>query len=218
MIERMTDERSAAQTSLNRVVREGVDPVLVPRGFARVGRRVTWARATPELAHVVTLDGRGRGSHVIQWGVLCDAVAAVLWGEEAGGLDVRWAVLTGTPSGIDPTCSAWVTPKQESWDSDVAALRDALVMVADYLVQFQTRRDVRDYLLQNREPKDRRGFLVPANLPLKLLVAAALATHDDDPSAETLRTEAETALAPYSDRLTGERLARLRAASATRST
>ena len=58
------------------------------------------------------------------------------------------------------------------------ALRPDLRVTEERLREFQSRRDVREYLLLNRDRIDRRDFVIPANLPLKLFKASALAILD----------------------------------------
>jgi hypothetical protein len=62
--------------------------------------------------------------------------------------------------------------------------------------------------------KDRRAFVVPANLPLKLYTAAVLAVVDRDSEAVALVAEAEEALQRFSGALTKERINRLNSAVA----
>jgi hypothetical protein len=211
---RVADDGAVRQRALARVMADGIEPILAVAGFARQGRRLSWLRRTPQLSHVVSLDGR-RGSYVTQWGVGCDQAAAVLWDTEADATDVRWAVMTGSPSGIrHPSPGGSFTPADEASAEQARAVAEAMTLIEEYLRPFQTRRDLRLYLLANRHPKDRRGFVVPANLPLKLLVAATLAVLDDDLSAATLIAEAEAALAPFRDSLSPGRVARLKALAA----
>lgn len=78
---------------------------------------------------------------------------------------------------------------------------------------FKTRREVWTYLLENRDPTDRRDFVVPADLPLKLLTAAAFAAVDGDRMACDLLPEAEQAMAKFRDSLTVRRIRRLQEAA-----
>ena len=87
-------------------------------------------------------------------------------------------------------------------------------VVAKWMNQFETRADVRTYLLANRDRTDRREFLIPAKLPLKLFTAAALAIVDRDPEGCSLIAEAEAEMAPLKGEITDGRLARLKAAAA----
>jgi hypothetical protein len=207
---------AAKKRAIAAVVSEGVEPVLVPAGFGRLGRRRTWVRWTPELSHVISLEGRD-GSLVAQWGVCCDEAVGVLWGAEAEAPDVRWAVLSGTPAGIrHPSPGSWIVLSAVPSDDLLASVREAMGATEAYLGPFQTRRDIREYLLAERETKDRRGFVVPANLPLKLLVAATLAILDADPSAPNLTADAENSLSAFHDPLTAGRVSRLRALAAER--
>jgi hypothetical protein len=89
-----------------------------------------------------------------------------------------------------------------------------MVVVSEHLERFQTRRDVRNHLLVNRDPIDRRDFVIPANLPLKLLTAAVLAAIDEDPEACDLASEAALLMAPYRHPVSLERVERLQAAVA----
>lgn len=78
------------------------------------------------------------------------------------------------------------------------------------LEAFPNRRAVREYLLRNRDPIDQRDFVIPANLPLKLLTAATLAVLDEDADVCALLPEVEAAMLRYSDEMSSRRLARLR--------
>jgi hypothetical protein len=116
-----------------------------------------------------------------------------------------------------------MTPFELPADDDVAGIARAVAGVAvemrgveQHLRRFRTRRQVRDHLLANREPTDRRDFVIPSKLPLKLFTAAALAVIDQDPSAKGLVAEATDALSRYKDKLTSGRLDRLSSALAGR--
>jgi hypothetical protein len=91
----------------------------------------------------------------------------------------------------------------------VQGVREDLAVVEGWTRSFRSRAAIRTYLLENRDRTDRRAFVIPAKLPLKLFTAAALAVADRDPSAFDLVREAEVALAPFTGEITSGRLARL---------
>ncbi len=94
--------------------------------------------------------------------------------------------------------------------SIVAGLREDLAVVEEWTTAFVSRAAVRSYLLENRDPTDRRAFVIPSKLPLKLFTAAALAVADRDPVECALVKEAEAALAPFKGEIASSRLRRLR--------
>jgi hypothetical protein len=200
--------------ALRKILSGGIDPVLVPAGFRPGGRRA-WLRQTSELQHVIALESR-YGGFGVQWGVVSPEAVPYLWGTPAEEGDVAWSAMTGRPSGVHrPAACEWFrleepVPVEEVQRITVGLAAD-LRRVEEYLRPFSTRRDLRGYLLANRDPKDRRGFVVPMNLPLKLFTAAALAVVDRDQRACGLITETVEALAPFKDDFTRARLDRLRA-------
>jgi hypothetical protein len=213
----VTTEFLSRNVALRRILSEGIDAVLVPDGFEARGRRA-WLRQTSELQHVIGLESR-YGTFRVQWGVVSPEAIPYLWGTPAKEGDVAWSAMTGTPSGIrHPATCEWFRVDDpvavEEVQRIAGGLSADLRRVEEYLRPFTTRQELREYLLANRDPKDRRGFVVPMNLPLKLFTAAALAVIDHDPEADGLIAEAEQAMAGYKDDLTRARLDRLKAGTA----
>lgn len=202
-----------ANAGMRRVIDEAIDPVLRPRGFQRSGRRHVWVRGADGLNHVIVIIHRRRW-YDIQWGVLAKGAAEVVWDTASNLTDVSQAVLSGTPGNIRHPApgQSWtledLTPGPQA-SQTIEAVRADLEVVADHLVVFANRRQLRDYLLLNLDQVDQR-FVVPANLPMKLLVAATLAALDHDAAACGLLNSVEVVLAPYGDRLNRGRVSRLR--------
>jgi hypothetical protein len=207
-------ERSLSRTAaLRKIVTEGIEAVLAPAGFDPAGK-LAWVRQTPELQHVIALLSR-RGVYDVQWGIVSPGAAPVLWGAEAAGGDVGAAIVSGTPGTIHhpPACQSFrldTTVSADEVERLASGVATDLRRVEERLRAFSTRNEVRSYLLLNREPKDRRDFVIPANLPLKLFTAATLAVLDRAADAAELVAEAEQAMAPYKDDLSVNRLRRLR--------
>ena len=190
----------------------GFGAVLAPAGFASSRDRRIWVRTEAEVEHVVALLNR-RGSFDVQWGLVCPDVVDVMWGAPYKAFDIGQAIVSGTPSTIQHPAQA------QSFDaatlaahttSIVTGVREDLAVVETWTRPFRTRLDVRAYLLENRDPTDRRAFVIPAKLPLKLFTAAALAVADRDAIGCDLVREAEAALAPFKGDVTSGRLKRLR--------
>ncbi|WP_236795276.1 hypothetical protein [Amycolatopsis sp. GM8] len=209
----MTEVDLSRAAALRKVTAEGIEAVLLPAGFESASKHA-WLRRTPELHHVVALLSR-RGMYDIQWGVVSPEAAPFLWGVEAKHGDVGAAIMSGTPGTIHhpPECQSFRLGNTVSLD-DVERIASGVATdlrrVEQRLRVFSTRGDVRASLLLNRELKDRRDFVVPANLPLKLFTAATLAVIDLDPGAGELVAEAEQAMVRYRDELSVARLRRLR--------
>ncbi len=127
--------------------------------------------------------------------------------------------MSGTPGSIRHPApgQSWILESandQVAVSEIVEAVRNDMKIVADRLGEFRTRRDLREYLMLNREPIDMRHFVIPANLPLKLLTAATLAVIDGDNEARELLPEVETHLEPFQGKLSHDRLNRVRRAVA----
>lgn len=213
----MTDQALSRNVALRKIIAEGIEAALVPAGFESTGK-LAWLRRTPELQHVIALLSR-RGMYDLQWGVVSPEAAPFLWGEPAREGDVGAAVMSGTPGSIHhpAPCQSFrldaMVPADDV-ERIVTGLSSDLRPVEKRLRVFSTRRDVRSYLLLNRDPKDRRDFVIPANLPLKLYTAATLAVIDGDPEACGLIADAEQSMAPYKGEVSIARLRRLRDGSA----
>ena len=209
--------------ALRRIIRGAVTPSLVPRGFALDGSR-SWLRRTGELGHVIALTSR-YGLFRVQWGVVCPEATPVLhgpWAATARTFDVAASVLTGTSDGLHrpSSCPPFRLDQEVASaviDDVVAALPADLNYCADWLEPLRTRQDLRRFLLSSRDETDRRGFIVPANLPLKLFTAATLAVLDGHVEAKNLIDEAVLALSSSQGEITRSRLERLAALADTRS-
>jgi hypothetical protein len=196
---------------LRTIVKNGFEPVLLPAGFKREGS-FRWRRATPELEHVIQMLRR-RGMCDVQWGIVSPEVTSLVWGERYG--DVGDAAMTGFPSGIRHPAQAQSFRLDDGRDADdiAAGVAEDMRVVEAWMRPFQTRAQLREYLMLNRDRTDRRGFLVPANLPLKVYTAAALAVVDRSPDASALISEAATELESFNDDLNRGRMNRLREAA-----
>jgi hypothetical protein len=126
-------------------------------------------------------------------------------------------VMSGTPGNIRHPApgQSWTLDKatEGQLQSIIEAVRADLQVVAERLKPFERRRDLITYLLQNRDRIDRRDFLIPANLPLKLVTATALALADRDNQACELLPEVDREMERYHDKLSLERLSRLHQAA-----
>jgi hypothetical protein len=206
------------QTALKRIVSKGIEPVLVGAAFQAAGKRI-WVRRQPELLHLVALGFR-YGTYAIEWFVVSPEATDFVWGHPAKEADPGDAIMFGTPSSIRRPAPGenFELGEQEDpahIDELMRLVAQEMDVVATWLGQFETRRQLRDYLLENREPTDRRGFREPTSLPLKLYIGAVLAVLDRDPEAVALADEAEPALQPWARaRLTQSRIQSLRSAVA----
>ena len=162
------------------------------------------------------------GSRNIQWGLVCPEAIPFLWDKPPKFIDVAWSAVTGHPGtvGHPAACGSFLLGDENDparIDGLAAAVALDMREVEGRMRPFDTRRQLRAYLLENREPTDRRGFVVPANLPLKLYTAAVLAVLDHDPDAVDLVAEAELAMQPWiGGDITRGRLARLKSAISAR--
>jgi hypothetical protein len=211
----MTTATVSRSSALRLIVQRAGTRHLAPLGFVADGTR-SWVRRTGELGHVIALTSRSH-RYQVQWGVVSPEASPILFGSWAAGAreyDVAASVLTGSPGSLrhPAGCPSFrLDPEVETTliDDVVETLPADLVLCASWLEPLQTRQDLRTFLLANRDDKDRRGFVVPAHLPLKLFTAATLAVLDDDPAADGLEAEARAALAPFADEITTSRLLRL---------
>jgi hypothetical protein len=205
------------ESALSRIVAEGFEAVLLPAGFESTQRKLTWARPSRELHHIVTVL-RKRQLYDVQWGVFATGAAEIIWGVPSDPSDVGQAVLSGTPGTIRHPApgQSWrldSSTDQAATEAIADAVRSDMQVVASRLAAFETRHDVRTYLLLNRDPIDRRDFVIPANLPLKLLTAATLAVLDRDKAVCDLVSEVEAQWTRYPSESTKGRLTRLRTAT-----
>ena len=126
--------------------------------------------------------------------------------------------MSGTPGSIRHPAPGQSWTLEPANDMDAVAkiadeVRIDMQVVANRLADFKTRRDVRDYLMLNRDPVDARDFVIPANLPLKLMTAASLALIDRDTAVCDLLPEVESQMEPFQGELSRDRLDRLRLAA-----
>ncbi len=204
---------SAQADGLRQVLASGLEEPLAPLGFVASRDRRTWVRETGELCQVIAVWKR-RESFTTQWGIVCPELVDVMWGVPYKAFDVGQSIVTGTPSSIRHPAQAQsfaaATLETVAGAAGVAAgVREDVAVVTEWMDPLQTRRALREYLLANRDATDRRAFVVPANLPLKLLTAAGLAVVDGDPASWGLLAEAEAASAPITGDVTRRRFARL---------
>ena len=202
--------------ALRRLESEAFDAVLLPQGFNRAKRKHTWVRATRELFHTISILHRRR-QYDIQWGVVSPEVAELLWAGPPDPSDVGQSAMSGTPGTIRHPAPGQSWTLNEAMEPElqnlIETVRGDLRVVGERLAQFERRRDLRNYLLENRDRIDRRDFLVPANLPLKLVTATALALADQDREACELLGEVDREMARFQDNLSVERVERLHRAA-----
>jgi hypothetical protein len=179
-------------------VRSFVLPALDEAGFSRLGRSSVWRREPGDLVHLLQFQVRAARLRV-QWGVLSLDVLDALWPDlpPSAGSDVAYSVMTGwltsipgTTSPVDVEMPAATSEKE----ARLAPLSQDLRVAASWLRSFQRRPDVVDYLLAVQDPKDRRGFLVPSNLPLKLASCAFLLHADGATTAPAMAQRALDAM------------------------
>lgn len=177
-------------------------PALTAHGFQRVKRTKTWRRDESQLAHLFRFELRS-GNIQVQWGVLSDAVIPDLWlAPPADAVSkVDYAAMTGWLNRLPGT-----DPGDAADSSTDAPLADRVADAASWLAQFRKRENLVSFLMDVEDSKDPRGFLVPANLPLKLLTCAFLLAADDSPEAPTLAQRALAHLGQPKDALTQHRL------------
>jgi len=202
----------ADRDALTRVAAEAFEAVLVPAGYQRTRRRLTWSRALDGVTIVVSAPWN-RNRYDPQWGVHSPEAARVLHDVESDPSDISQCFMLSRPEMIRrPAKVPSFEPEQlvgALIDQTIEGLRDDITVTAERLAAFQSRRDVWQYLNENREPKDRRDFLIPMNLPLKLLTITVLAALDRDPLVSELHAATRVALAPFLGKVTDERLGRL---------
>ncbi|MDR6623610.1 hypothetical protein [Sinomonas atrocyanea] len=199
--------------ALRRIVDNGIESVLLGADFKACGK-LSWIRQAGELQHVFALLGR-RGTYDVQWGIVSPEAVPFLWGRPIKQGEVGDAIMSGTPGSIyhPPACQSFRLEASVPLDlvSRISAnLEVDTRRVEQRLSAFSTRRDLRAYLMANRDLKDRRDFIIPGNLPLKLFTATTLAIIDGDRVACDLLGETEQAMSRYKDEISVGRLNRLR--------
>jgi hypothetical protein len=211
-------ETISRQTALRRILANGIEPVLLPAGFEAATKR-TWVRREPELLHLIVLGSRN-GSYGLEWGIVSPEATEFLWGHPARAADMGDVVLQGDPGSVRwpaPGSTFTIGEKDDSARIDWIAglVAQDMGVIAAWLGQFQTRRQLRTYLLEYRESSARRAFIVGSSRALRLYIAAVLGVLDRDSAAIALADEAEDASRPWKDPLNRERARRLKAAVAT---
>lgn len=196
-----------------RIVKAHVAPPLAKCGFHRLGRSSVWVRDVSELRHLLRFEVR-RATVSVQWGVLSEAVLPALWDQLPPGAtdDVAFSAMTGWLNGVPGTVCP-VAVDLGGADEPLLALSDDLATAGDWLAQFSVRLDLVHYLLAEDEPKDRRGFLIPTSLPLKLTTCAFLLDADRSREAGAVAARALSAMERWSgsaDGLVKHRLGCLR--------
>jgi hypothetical protein len=179
---------------------------------------MNWVRRESELSHVINLSAP-RGNYFVQWGVLAAGSAPIVWGRGDYDGDVGDALMSGTPSTIrHPAACAGFSLKDvndaEDIDRTATALAVDMQRVEERLRSFRTRRELRMYLMANKERTDRRDFVVPSSLGLKLFFAATLAVLDRDSEANVLAAAALREMSSDGELGRGRR-SRLQAAAET---
>jgi len=163
--------------------------------------------------HQIAITARHE-HYTAQWGVFVAELVPILYDVAADEADVSQAAVTGALSAVKyPSITTSLSSPESMAALDVERVQEEVTEWASWMAGFDTRAAIREYLLQNRDATDRREFVVPAKLPLKLLTAAALAVADGDEGAEALVEEAAVALARFDGPTTAGRLQRLRAAA-----
>jgi hypothetical protein len=198
------------------LIQRFVGESLADNAFARAGRSSVWRRETEQLVHLVRLEV-SRGAALIQWGVMSEVLIDSLWCESPDKAlwDVGYSAMTGWLSGIPGTALPVAVPIAEQVgeaESTLHALSDDVSIAAAWLAGFVRRSDLVSFLMAVDAPKDRRGFLIPTNLPLKLTTCAFLLAADNSASAMAMAKRALNELRPLideKDRLGQHRRSRL---------
>jgi hypothetical protein len=195
------------------VVREWLAPSLEGAGFRRKGRSGTWLRQANTLVHIVNFEQRAERL-LTQWGVLDPALIPMLWPEQPADASERvaYSFMTGWLERLPGT--ALQTPPLQG-GPELQLIREDLRVAARWLSTFAQRRAACEYLLAEQKPTDRRGFIVPSMLPLKLTTCAFLSAVSGESSAAALAHKALTATEIFGDvGLSGHRRRQLRAIAA----
>jgi hypothetical protein len=183
------------------VIQRAIGEPLAKAGFVRVGRSSVWRRETEQLTHLMRLEMRS-GAALVQWGVMSEAVIEPLFAEDPAAVswDVAYSAMTGWLSGIPgTTLPSAVSVAGEAHEAEVRlrAVSEDAQAAASWLAKFIRRADLIDFLLEVDARTDNRGFIVPANLPLKLTVCAFLLGADGSTSTVAMAQRALTELQPF---------------------
>ena len=174
-----------AKDCQKQIVRSGVDEPLGAGGFTRVRKRLTWVRETDQLIHIVNVWTRWGKYYMIQWGIRCEPVTTILWGEQRDPYDVAYSAITSRAQGDGGT---WEVD-DDTTDEAVVAMADATARtirdLATWLAPFQTRHDCVVWLRADDEHPE---VAVPSGL-LRAFTAAAFAAVDGDRIACVLADE-----------------------------
>ena len=207
---------SAQSTGLRHVLDVAFAAPLVPLGFTASRDRRTWAREIGGLSQMIAVWKRG-GAFTVQWGIACPELVDVMWAVPYKPFDVGQSIVTGTPSSIRHPAQAQsfsAAALETEAERIAVGVREDVRVIISWMEPLGTRRALRDYLMENREETDRRAFVIPAALRLKLFTAAGLAVVDRDPAGCALLAEAEAASSPITDEIRRGRFARLHALAA----
>jgi hypothetical protein len=187
------------------MVQMGVEGPLGVAGFSRVRKRLTWIRETDQLVHIVNVWTRWGKYYMIQWGIRCEPVTTILWGQQRDLYDVAYSAITSRAGGDGGT---WEVD-DDTTDDAVAAMADVTARtlrdLATWLAGFQTRQDCLAWL---RTDVEQPHAVVPSG-SLRLFTAAAFAAADGDPVACALAEEVQRSGQARPGNQTRERVSRL---------
>jgi len=187
------------------MVQTGVDGPLGEAGFSRVRKRLTWIRETGQLVHIVNVWTRWGKYYMIQWGIRCEPVTTILWGQQRDLYDVAYSAITSRAGGDG---GSWEVDDNTT-DDAVAAVADATARtlrdLATWLAGFQTRQDCLALLTADVEQP---RVVVPSG-SLRLFTAAAFAAADGDPIACELANKVQRSGQAHPGKEARERVSRL---------
>lgn len=178
-----------------------ISQVLEADGFVRIRRSSAWMRQEAELRHLWKFETRS-GRVRVQWGVLSEVALPKLWlNPPADAAErVEYSAMAGWLANMPGE------PRPLGARGVDAGLAEQASAGTAWLCRFSRRADLVDYLLEVDDAKDRRGFIIPANLPLKLLTCAFLLDADDSPDAGALAERALEHLGQQRDPLVRHRI------------
>lgn len=144
---------------------------------------------------------------MIQWGIRCEPVTAIVWGRQRDPYDVAYSAITSRAVGDGGTWEVADTTSDEAVDAMAYATARTLRNLVVWLAGFQTRQDCLHWL---RTDDEQLGVAVPSG-SLRLLTAAAFAAADGDRIACTLADEVQKSVQGRPGKHMAERLRRLMA-------
>jgi hypothetical protein len=186
------------------MVQTGVDEPLGEAGFNRIRKRLTWIRETDQLIHIVNVWTRWGKYYMIQWGIRCEPVTNILWGQQRDPYDVAYSAITSRAGGDGGTWEVTDDTTDEAVAAMAVATARTLRDLADWLAGFRTRQDCLAWLRANEHPE----VVVPSG-SLRLFTAAAFAAADGDPVACALADEVQKSVATRPGKEALERAKRL---------